>query len=68
MAVDNLIIERFVEQINRQIDAYDQLGELDRAFALSKCVKVINVLTARLNEFSIPIPVSLIQSIYEEKR
>ena len=68
MAVDDLIIDRFLEQIQKEIDLEDQLGNMDKAFMLSKCARVISVLTHRLNEYQTPIPVELIHSIFVERR
>jgi hypothetical protein len=68
MALDNLIVEKFIEQIEKECNRFDQLGEMEKAFMLNKCIRVISTLVFRLNEYQIPIPVDIIQKITQEKR
>ena len=68
MAIDSLIVEKFIDQIQAEADKFDQLGEMEKAFMLNKCIRVISTLVFRLNEYQIPVPVDAVLKIYQEKR
>ena len=67
-ALENVVIEKFCEQIEKQIQLFDTLGEIEKAYTLSRCIRFINVLTHSLNEYQIPIPIASLQKILEERR
>ena len=57
-ALENVVIEKFCEQIEKQIQLFDTLGEIEKAYTLSRCIRFINVLNHYLNEYQIPLPIA----------
>jgi len=66
--MSNIVIEKFIEEINKDIERNQVLGELDRAFVLSKCTRVILIMEKQIEDYGLPLPVEQIASVTREKR
>jgi len=66
--MSNIVIEKFIAEVNRDIDRNQLLGENERAFMLSKCVQIILLLEHQLDTYGLPIPAEQIASVARDKR